>query len=175
MLTRCKSQVATAALLIGIMAASVGATSPMPTFDQRLLVAQNRERASLDLPPLSWSNQLAQGAHQWADYLRESGRFQHSPDLPGGPRLGENIWGGTHASFSPEEMVGAWIAEKKHFTLAVFPMNSSTGKIEDVSHYTQIIWRTSTHVGCYLSEGTNEDILVCRYSEAGNIMGGRPI
>lgn len=167
--------VATAALLLSAAVLSMGATTPSESFAQRLVEAHNRERASLGLPPLSWSDQLAGGAHQWADFLRDTGRFEHSPNVLGGPRLGENIWGGTHSDYSPEEMVGAWIAEKKHFTLAVFPMNSSTGRVEDVSHYTQVIWRRSTHVGCYLSQGSREDILVCRYSEAGNITGSRPI
>jgi hypothetical protein len=169
------TRAATAALLLCVETLSIGATTPPESFEQRLVEAHNKERASLGLPPLSWSDQLADGAHQWADHLRDTGRFQHSPNQLGGPRLGENIWGGTHASFSPEEMVGAWIAEKKHFTLAVFPMDSSTGRVEDVSHYTQVIWRTSWLVGCALSQGPSEDILVCRYSQAGNIIGSRPI
>ena len=51
----------------------------------------------------------------------------------------------------------------------MFPDNSTTGKVEDVGHYTQVIWRATSEVGCAEATSADEDILVCRYTEAGNI------
>ncbi|MDY7012856.1 MAG: CAP domain-containing protein [Cyanobacteriota bacterium] len=47
---------------------------------------------------------------------------------------------------------------------------SSTGRWFDVGHYTQIVWRKTTQVGCGISQAGGNDILVCRYSPPGNFM-----
>ena len=87
---------------------------------------------------------------------------------------GENLWAGTKGYYSLEDMVGLWIAEKKHFRDGVFPDNSNTRRLEDIAHYTQVMWRTSTDVGCAVAHGRYDDFLVCRYSEGGNVLGERP-
>lgn len=155
---------ATAPLLIG----SLG---PRTNFNERLLAAQNRERAQLAVPPLQWDDELARGAAEWSQHLSRTGRFEHSPDAPGAAPQGENIWGGTPNHYLPENMVALWVAEKRNFQPGTFPANSRTGNIEDVSHYTQLIWRRTTHVGCASSAVGAEEILVCRYSTAGNVIG----
>lgn len=152
----------------------IGAIGPNANFENRLVAAHNRERAALGVPPLEWDEQLATGAKTWADHLATAELFQHSPDEPGEQPIGENIWGGTPGRFSPERMVGLWISEKDNFKEGVFPANSKTGRVEDVSHYTQVVWRESRRVGCAISRGGREEILVCRYSRAGNVMGKLP-
>lgn len=163
-----------AARLLALVAAApllVGSLGPRTNFDERLLAAQNRERAALSVPPLEWDERLAEGAAQWARHLSRTGRFEHSPNAPGSTPEGENIWGGTPNYYLPENMIGLWIAEKRNYQPGVFPANSRTGRIEDVSHYTQLIWRRTTHVGCATSAEGPEEILVCRYRTAGNVIG----
>jgi hypothetical protein len=46
--------------------------------------------------------------------------------------------------------------------------------VADVGHYTQLVWRATTQVGCASASSEREDILVCRYAEAGNYRGERP-
>lgn len=141
----------------------------------RILAAHNAERAKMGVASLRWDDQLAEGAQRWADHLSASGKFEHSPNRPGEPLEGENIWGGTPDSFTPESMVRLWIAEKRSYVAGVFPANSSTGRVEDVSHYTQLIWRRTEAVGCGLAHLGGEEILVCRYSQPGNVRGRIPI
>lgn len=161
------------ALLVTASVGLMGAVAPSD-FENRVLAAHNAERAALGLQPLAWNAELARGARQWSEHLASTGRFEHSPSIPGEPPAGENIWGGTPGAFGPERMVGAWIAEKRHFRPGAFPANSTTGKVEDVSHYTQIIWRTSRQLGCAIARGDREEILVCRYSAPGNVIGSSP-
>ena len=142
-------------------------------FDQRVLAAHNRERRDLGLVPLNWNPALARSARRWADYLATTGRFEHAPENHVAPQ-GENLWAGTKGYFSPEAMVNAWIREKKYFRPGTFPDNSVTGRVEDVGHYTQVVWRATTQVGCAEARSRSEDILVCRYVEAGNYRGEVP-
>lgn len=149
-----------------------GATSLTANWQARVLAEQNRERATLGIAPLRWNLDLVASAQQWADHLAITGEFKHAPEKP--LPEGENLWAGTKAYYSPEAMVGGWLAEKRNFQPGVFPRNSRTGRMEDVGHYTQIVWRTSGQVGCAMARSATEDLLVCRYSDAGNWVGERP-
>jgi hypothetical protein len=40
-----------------------------------------------------------------------------------------------------------------------------------VGHYTQLIWPTTREVGCAVAKGQGNDVLVCRYAPAGNVLG----
>ena len=162
----------------GILAASAllltGMQPRLGDLDARLLDSHNRERALAGVPGLKWNDDLARGAQAWADHLSATGQFEHSPNVPGKPLEGENIWGGTPGAFRPESMVNLWAEEKKFFISGTFPANSVTGNPQDVAHYTQLIWARSGEVGCGLSSEGREEILVCRYSEPGNIRGRDP-
>lgn len=151
-----------------------GAQPRLGNLESRLLASHNRERALAGVPPLRWNAELARGAQDWADHLSSTGRFEHSPNIPGRPPEGENIWGGTPGVFRPEAMVDLWISEKEDFVPGVFPANSRTGRAEDVSHYTQLIWGRSGEIGCGLGQRGGEEILVCRYSAPGNVKGRDP-
>lgn len=152
----------------------IGGTSTRADFNDRLLAAQNVERAKLGVPALKWNADLAADARKWADQLAATGRFEHSADEPGKEPQGENLWAGTPRAFSPEAMIGLWAAEKRDYKPGVFPNNSRSGDVEQVGHYTQLIWRATGQVGCATAVGRQEEVLVCRYSEAGNVYGERP-
>ena len=152
----------------------IGGTSARADFNERLLAAQNAERAKLGVPALKWNAGLAADARQWADQLAATGRFEHSADEPRKEPQGENLWAGTPRAFTPEAMVGLWAAEKRDYKPGVFPNNSRSGDVEQVGHYTQLIWRATGQVGCATAIGKREEVLVCRYSEAGNVYGERP-
>lgn len=164
-------------IALGLMVASpllIGGTVARADFNQRLLAAHNSERAAMGVPPLAWNAGLAADARVWANELAATGRFEHSPDEPGEEPQGENLWAGTPRAFSPEAMVRLWSTEKRDYRPGVFPNNSRSGDVENVGHYTQLIWRASRQVGCASAVGRNEEFLVCRYSEAGNVVGQRP-
>jgi hypothetical protein len=141
-------------------------------FAGEVLAAHNAERTTLNLPPLVWNETLAAHAAVWANRLADLGRLEHSPrDARDGE--GENLWMGTARGYTPEEMVGSWAQEKQFFVYGTFPDATSSGG-HVVGHYTQMIWRGTTEVGCAMASKGNLDVLVCRYSPAGNMIGERP-
>jgi hypothetical protein len=163
-----------AVTLLAISPLLMGGTVARVDFNQRLLAAQNMARAAMGVPPLAWNNQLAADARVWANQLAATGRFEHSPDEPGEEPQGENLWAGTPRAYSPEAMIGLWVAEKRDYRPGIFPNNSRSGDVENVGHYTQLIWRDTRQVGCATAVGRSEEFLVCRYSAAGNVYGERP-
>jgi hypothetical protein len=80
---------------------------------------------------------------------------------------------GTRGYYSPEQMIGHWIREKFYFRRGTFPYVSRTGNWAHVSHYTQMIWRSTTHIGCAIHRSARWDYLICRYSPPGNVDGYR--
>jgi hypothetical protein len=168
--TKSLLQVCAAILLAPFL---IGANTGAGNFEERVLAVHNRERAELGIGPMRWNPALAQSAKRWADFLAVTGKFEHAPENNVAPQ-GENLWAGTRGYFAPEAMVDAWIREKRHFRTGVFPNNSTTGNVEDVGHYTQLVWRATGEVGCARAASGSEDILVCRYAEAGNYIGERP-
>lgn len=160
-------------VLAAALATLPGAQGRMSNFEDRLLNSHNRERNLHRVPQLEWDDGLAEKATRWAKYLAATNRFEHSPNFPGQPLEGENIWGGSKGYFAPEAMIDLWVSEKRYFKPGRFPNNSTTGKVQDVSHFTQIVWHRTHKVGCGLARNERRDILVCRYSNPGNVYGDR--
>lgn len=141
----------------------------------RLLAAHNRERARLGVSPLQWDPALAAAAASYGPTLARLGGLRHSARAE---KLGqlENLWMGTRGAFSPEQMVGIWLAERAYYRPgSAFPNVSRTGNWADVAHYTQVVWSGTTHVGCAIYPSANWDYLICRYSPPGNIEGRRAV
>jgi hypothetical protein len=132
-----------------------------------LLAAHNKYRAEVGLPPLRWSGALAANAQRWADQLAAMGRLEHSGS-------GQNLALATSGTRSVSQLVDLWGDERRHFRNGLFPAVSTTGNWFDVGHYTQLVWRTTTEVGCGLARRNRNDVLVCNYNPAGNVMGERP-
>ena len=159
---------------------ALGGAAPLWTVadvDQRLLAVHNAERARLGIPPLVWNDKLAARAAQWADELTEMDGLEHADDADyddGSSVEGENLWRGTKGFYTPEQMVGLWIDERKIFVNGPFPKNATNGRWRDVGHYTQLVWRSTTQLGCAIASNKEDEILVCRYVEGGNVLGEKP-
>lgn len=160
---------------------ALGAASPLWTaqdVNQRLLAAHNAERTRLGIPPLIWSDKLARQSMEWAQQLTLIDGLEHSDTAdyadPTDGEEGENLWRGTKGYYTPEQMVNLWVDERKIFINGPFPRNSTTGQWRDVGHYTQLIWRSTTQVGCAIASNEQDEVLVCRYLEGGNVIGEKP-
>lgn len=145
-------------------------SSPSNEFEKVLLQFHNVERERKGAVPLGWNDTLEDQARDWAQKLAKERRMYHST-YEGRHQTGENLWAGTAGPFGPDAMMTAFLNEREYFKAGQFPNVSSTEKWQDVGHYTQIIWRSTTHVGCAIENGGGFDFLVCRYWPSGNVTG----
>jgi hypothetical protein len=164
---------AAALLCIALQSPVAAAANVASQFPARVLAIHNAARAQAGAQPLAWDPALGQAAANYAVQLALTNSFHHS-DRRTRPGTGENLWMGTRGVFSYEAMVGRWASERRYFVPGVFPAVSRSGNWEDVGHYTQMVWPTTTRVGCAVATNTTTDFLVCRYSPAGNVEG-RPV
>jgi hypothetical protein len=137
---------------------------------RRILAAHNQERANVGAPPLAWDSQLAASAASYGPALASIGKLVHSPRQTR-PGQRENLAMAWTDSTSPEQLVGLWVDEKRLFYPGAFPNVTRTGNWADVAHYTQMIWKGTTHVGCATYDARGWTYLICRYSPPGNIDG----
>lgn len=136
---------------------------------QLVLSAHNSERARHALAPLHWNDGLAEEAHRRAARLARAGYLEHSAES----ELGENLWMGTAGAYSLHEMMGDFLSERAQFRPGRFPHVARGGDWSSVGHYTQLIWPGTREVGCAIARARGNDVLVCLYSPAGNIIGAR--
>jgi hypothetical protein len=141
----------------------------LPDYAQPMLDVHNAERARVGAPPLVWNPVLQEHATAYAQELARLGRLVHSPREGRGIER-ENLQQ-VIPGWSPEQMLDGWLSEERDFVAGVFPEISQTGDWNDVSHYSQMIWPTTTDLGCGLASGGGFQWLVCRYSPGGNKPG----
>ncbi len=155
-------------LLAAVVIAGTVTAAGAQTHDEALLAAHNVERARVGVAALTWDGKLTADASAWANTIAKTGKFKHAKNL--GPD-GENLWMGTKDSFTPTAMVEAWIAERQFYKAGRYPNVSTTGDDAAVGHFTQLIWSTTTKVGCAIASNAENDYLVCRYNPGGNMAG----
>jgi hypothetical protein len=145
-----------------------------PWQEAAVLAMHNGERAAVGVGPVSWNQQLAADAERWAAHLAHLDTLMHYGEA-GEPDNGEgeNLFMGTSRAYSIDQMIGYWTNEKRMFR-RVRRWDQSDVTFEAVGHYTQMVWRDTRQVGCGLASNRENDFLVCRYAQPGNVMGQRP-
>ncbi|RVD88487.1 uncharacterized protein DFL_002671 [Arthrobotrys flagrans] len=121
--------------------------------DQKCLETHNKFRAAHGAQPLTWSQEMA-------DFARDKTQdctMHHS----GGP-YGENL------AFGYTDVIAAvtaWYEEKNQYNPAAPGFQLSTG------HFTQLIWKATTEIGCYNRQCGGSQYLMCEYRAPGNVVG----
>jgi hypothetical protein len=161
--------------------ASLGAG---PCADQAAwLTPMNDARAAVGEAPLLCDPIASQVALNYAEMCNWAHNANRNADYValGGAAsgVGENIAAGA-PSESIAAAVASWVNEKSSYDYAT--NTCASGQM--CGHYTQIIWKTTTAVGCAhvscttpiaaLGGATKWDFSVCDYSPPGNYVGQRP-
>lgn len=162
-----------------------------------MVEAHNAVRARIQptLPPLSWSDDAAEKAQAWAEHLaRQDCRMRHNRDLED---FGQNLfWAGpkrtvkttrnvttgevverkveiTPQDVNAEAVVESWASEARWYDVESDQCRAPEGK--SCGHYTQIVWRETTGVGCGMAVCDSDgQVWVCDYTPPGNVIGERP-
>ncbi len=130
-----------------------------PAEIQEFLDAHNTRRAAHGAAPVTWSTTIANAAQKFANNCPRN----HSNTV-----LGENLYWAAPAT-SPTTAVENWYSE-----VSLYDFNNP-GFSHDTGHFTQIIWKNTTEIGC----GIRSDCptppawplsyhVVCQYHPAGN-------
>ncbi|CAL5377550.1 unnamed protein product [Camellia sinensis] len=133
---------------------------------QDYLNAHNAARAQVGVGPMTWDNNVAAYAQRYANLRKRDCYLIHS----NGP-YGENLANGS-GSFTGTDGVNLWIGEKPFYNYN----SNSCVREKDCLHYTQVIWRNSTRLGCARVQCTNNGwwFVICSYDPRGNYIGQRP-
>jgi pathogenesis-related protein 1 len=171
-----------------------------------ITAAHNAIRAkvqtSMPLGPLVWSPVLADYAQQWATTLASSPSTCAAPQHRPGSDLvahgyGENLATFGGAGFNNRDgsaaanvstamqAVDAWASEVMCWTYGTIRGTEQCNATcttnlhsDGCGHYTQIVWRKSTQVGCGVASckigSRTQDIWICNYAPEGNFVGQAP-
>ncbi|KAK0246060.1 CAP domain-containing protein [Armillaria nabsnona] len=127
------------------------------------LEGHNTVRAQHGAADLTWSDELAGKAQQWANGCV----FKHSGGSLGS--FGENLAAGTGSGYTISSAIKSWTDEASSYD----PNNPVA------SHFTQVVWKATSQVGCavqscdgiFAASFGKASYYVCEYSPAGNVIG----
>ncbi len=132
----------------------------------------NQVRAMIPVPPLTWDPVIAATAQAHAAKCQ----FMHSNTAG----LGENLYASAPAGRGMStDPVNSWAAERADYTYA----SNSCAPGKACGHYTQLVWRASTRLGCGMQMCTQNspftsfptwELWVCNYAPPGNVSGQKP-
>uniref|UniRef100_A0A8C7Z060 Cysteine rich secretory protein LCCL domain containing 1 n=1 Tax=Oryzias sinensis TaxID=183150 RepID=A0A8C7Z060_9TELE len=155
---------------------------------QLILDLHNKLRGQV-YPPASnmeymmWDTELERSAEEWA----ETCLWEHGPASLL-PQIGQNLGAHWGRYQPPTFHVQAWYDEVKDYSFP-YPQECNpycpfrcSGPV--CTHYTQLVWATSSRIGCAINLCHNMDVwgqiwakavyLVCNYSPKGNWWGHAP-
>uniref|UniRef100_A0A0D9WV56 SCP domain-containing protein n=1 Tax=Leersia perrieri TaxID=77586 RepID=A0A0D9WV56_9ORYZ len=162
------------------MAMAILATTAMAAdfsdAEKKLLVKlHNEARAAVGVKVnVSWSNMLL------AAKAREHVKTCSDDHIDGNP-YGENLWLGSWPAAgwvgTPADAMNSWVAGEK--PLYDYASNQCIGGEYNCVHYTQVVWRNTTQIGCARVsdckiEGVTKTLIACYYNPPGNVQGQKP-
>ncbi|EFJ46549.1 hypothetical protein VOLCADRAFT_92974 [Volvox carteri f. nagariensis] len=166
----------------GIFSAFAGGMCSDP---RDVLTRTNAYRLQHRVPPLMWDVGLAQTAQAWADRLAARGCAQDH-DLS--VEVGENIF--VEQRYPPPDAtcagaVDAWYSERPAFDFSNKDRLYTDNRESGAFHFTQLIWLSSSRLGCGMARATIEvdfgrfksmggcKVVVCRYLAPGNTVNDK--
>ncbi|KAF7843077.1 pathogenesis-related protein 1-like [Senna tora] len=135
--------------------------------NQDYVNAHNAARSAVGVANIVWDNTVADFAKAYAEQRKADCALIHSG---GGGKYGENLaW--SSGEMSGTAAVQMWVNEK-----ADYDYNSNTCRSgKQCGHYTQVVWRSSTKLGCAKVKCNNgATFITCNYSPPGNYVGQKP-
>ena len=123
---------------------------------QEWLQAHNTHRVFHGVPAVTWSDTVAASAQAYADTCPTS----HS-----GSGYGENLAWATN-NLGATAVVDMWYDEEPLYDY------NNPGFSSDTGHFTQVVWKNTTEIGCGFATGCSgwPNVWVCQYNPPGNYL-----
>jgi uncharacterized protein YkwD len=149
-------------ILVFILTFSAVALSQTGDFKSQILERHNEYRAKHNVPPLTWNEEIARFARQWAERLAREDRMYHRS----GSSYGENIYWQSGGTFNGNRPVDSWYSEIRYYRFSNHGFSYKTG------HFTQVVWKGTEELGCGKAQSSSGGVyVVCNYSPPGNYKG----
>ncbi|KAI2803528.1 CRISP [Blomia tropicalis] len=141
--------------------------STLTTFEASFLGRHNELRALHGSPPLQMSRTLCQYAQEWADHLAHHNIHVHRPSPK---KFGENIFWKSSPSMklTGYEGVNSWYEEYDLYDKSWYGGDPPRNSYKVSGHFTQLIWKSSTHLGVGVAINGNSFYVVANYHPLGN-------
>ncbi|XP_037431575.1 pathogenesis-related protein 1-like [Triticum dicoccoides] len=157
-------------LAVLLLLALASAMAVMAQNSQKDFVdVHNAARADVGVREVTWDDTVAAYAQSYAEQCRGDCKLIHTS--PGG-RYGENLYGGDGfgTKWTAADAVSSWAKEKQDYDHGSNTCSAICG------HYTQVVWRNSTAIGCAraVCASGNGVFIICSYSPPGNYPGVSP-
>jgi pathogenesis-related protein 1 len=160
----------------GVGGGQAGGQSGLSAAQQEFVTAHNTARRAATpaptppLPDVAWDA----AAEAFARPGAERCIFEHRSQN----QFGENLHASTDQP-TPSEVVRGWDSEKADYR---YPTNTCVPN-RVCGHYTQVVWRSSTKIGCVTARCTTNSpfrsfptwyLTACNYTPPGNFTGQKP-
>lgn len=150
--------------------------APANDYQNKVLFNHNVHRSNHSASSLSWDPKLEETARK----LAQKCVYKHDTSIDGGG-YGQNIGYGVQENQIGKMITNLMYNNEEGFFHNLYGTNSpSMALFESWGHFTQIVWKASTHVGCAtvtcpklgnVDSSVAEPFTVCNYSPAGNTIG----
>ncbi|XP_056135328.1 C-type lectin domain family 18 member A-like [Lampris incognitus] len=136
----------------------------------KIVTQHNRLRSRVkpmaaNMQKMEWNEKLALLAVEMAASCHTGPSHQHSPPFP---HIGWNTHLSARGVTSFSEVIDSWFEEGQNFLY----LSGQCRENATCQHYTQLVWATSSQVGCASQVCLNEqdpwELFVCAYAPGGN-------
>ena len=162
----------------------IASNNKIPKKLSKMVYEHNLVRKPFNLKALKWSSKLADYALTWANYLAKNNncKMKHRPRSGKyKQKYGENLYWASAVMWSNGKreiakknsghVVRSWASEVSDYNYR----DNSCKRGKMCGHYTQIVWSTTTEVGCAMVVcGDKSQLWVCNYNPPGNYRGVKP-
>lgn len=152
------------------------ASGAAPTdYKSAVVYSHNLHRANHSAPALEWDDEL----ESCAKTVAESCNYAHDVTAGGGG-YGQNIAAGVEQANISAVITDMFYNGEEPLYAAYYGQEPDMSNFEGWGHFTQIVWKDTTHVACYTQacdvlqntgSGVSPYFTVCNYKGPGNYAG----
>jgi len=173
-------KIRTACLLLSLtLCGTPGMLRAQPPEYSGMLQVHNAQRLAVKVPPLHWSDEAAAQAQAWAEQLATEGCVaRYNPDPARREKYGQNVLRVTASQAyegwrrKPFQVANRWAEEGAAYDSVAMECRDPTGT--QCGQYLQMIWQTTTEMGCGRARCPAGEVWVCNYTPRGLQEGLKP-